>query len=259
MKNPLRKFRKIFAKPKKMNATAVRNAAASTYDEETDDTKLSGAFVIVLILHIVAVVGIVAFTKIKDNRKNNEASSALAPAKDKKAAASPAATAGLGGSKAPQVVPDVPQVNVPVVDNQPPKTPPSASAQIHIVKPGDTYTKLAMAYGTTVAELTRVNGSRPTDPLSIGQTLSVPDKNSLPPLPVMPERQNETVKNSPPKPTTPTVPTVKTATYIVKKGDSPMKIARDNGMSYEEFTKLNRSVDAKTLKPGQVVKVQAKK
>ena len=127
------------------------------------------------------------------------------------------------------------------------------------MKQGDTYTKLAMAYGTTVAELTRVNGSRPTDPLSIGQTLSIPDKNSLPPLPVMPERQNETVKNSPPKPTTPTAPTVKTATYIVKKGDSPMKIARDNGMSYEEFTKLNRSVDAKTLKPGQVVKVQLKK
>ena len=259
MKNPLRKFRKIFAKPKKMNATAVRNAAASTYDEETDDTKLSGAFVIVLILHIVAVVGIVAFTKIKDNRKNNEASSAIAPAKDKKSTAIPSAPAGLGGSKAPQVVPDVPQINVPVVENHPPKTPPSAGGQIHIVKQGDTYTKLAMAYGTTVAELTRLNGSRPTDLLTIGQTLSLPDKNSLPPLPVIPERQNETVKNSPPKPATPTVPTVKTGSYTVKKGDSLIKIARDNGMTFEEFTKLNKSVDAKTLKPGQVVKIQTRK
>ena len=252
MNNPIRKFRKFFVKPKKMNATAVRNAAASTYDEETDDTKLSGAFIIVLILHIVAVVGIVAFTRIKENRKNAEAPAVVAPTKKKESTQSPMTVAGIG-SKAPQLAPDVAQTDAPAVENNPPKILPSTGAQIHVVKQGETLTKIAFVNNTSVAELVRANGLKGPDDLNIGQALNLPEKNSLPPIPSVPERKVEVVKNSPPK------PQIKSSSYVVKKGDNPMKIARENGVSYDELVKLNKIKDPTKIQPGQTLKLPPKK
>lgn len=255
MNNPIRKFRKFFVKPKKMNATAVRNAAASTYDEETDDTKLSGAFIIVLILHIVAVVGIVAFTRIKENRKNAEAPAVVVPTKKKESSQSQMAVAGIG-SKAPQLAPDVPQTDAPAIENNPPKILPSTGGQIHVVKQDETLARIAYANGTSVAELVKLNGLKGSDDLNIGQALNLPDKNSLPPLPAVVERRNETVKNSPPRPTT---PTSKSGTYTIRKGDSLVGIARENGVSYAELTKANKGVDPKKIQPGQTLKLPPKK
>ena len=256
MNSPIRKFRKFFVKPKKMNATAVRNAAASTYDEETDDTKLSGAFIIVLILHIVAVVGIVAFTRIKENRKNAEGPSVVAPVKEKKNTQSPMTVAGLGGSKVPQLAPDAAKIETPAVENNPPKILPSTGVQIHIVKQGETLTRVAFVNSTTVAELVKLNGLKGPDDLTVGQALNLPDKNSLPPLPITTDRRQDTVKTSPPRPV---VPSAKPATYTIKKGDSLVGIARENGISYAELTKLNKGVDPKKIQPGQILKLPAKK
>ena len=251
MNNPIRKFRKFFVKPKKMNATAVRNAASSTYDEETDDTKLSGAFIVVLILHIVAVVGIVAFTRIKETRKNAETPSSVA-VKDKKGAPSTMPVAVLGGSKAPQLAPDPIQPTLPAIENNPPST----GAMIHVVKPGETLTRIAFANNMTVADLLKANGLRGSDDLTIGQPLTLRERNSLPPLPAIPERRNEGVKTSPPRSVT---PISKSGTYTIKKGDSLVGIARENGVSYAELTKTNKGVDPKKIQPGQTLKLPSKK
>src|SRR6187455_3233725 len=59
------------APPQKLQAR-VRASVASTadaYDDEEPQTKLTSAFVVVLILHVVAVGGIYAFNQIKASRR----------------------------------------------------------------------------------------------------------------------------------------------------------------------------------------------
>jgi len=64
---------------KRLQATArAARPAMDNYDDEEPTTKLSSAFVVVLILHVVAVGGIYAFNSIKASRKEREA--AVAPA-----------------------------------------------------------------------------------------------------------------------------------------------------------------------------------
>src|SRR3954452_15623127 len=65
----------------RLNATARRAApgAFDDYDEDQPTTKLSSAFVVVLILHIVAVGGIFAFKGIKAHRLSREYPVALNP------------------------------------------------------------------------------------------------------------------------------------------------------------------------------------
>ena len=70
------KLPKIFpAKPKKLRATAVRKplriAATADYDEMAEpNMKLSRALLIVLVLHVVAVSGIIAFNAIKTHQNS---------------------------------------------------------------------------------------------------------------------------------------------------------------------------------------------
>src|SRR3954468_21410068 len=78
----LREFRVSLARPKparprpvaRLNATARRMAPAAMddYDDDQPTTKLSSAFIVVLILHIVAVGGIFAFKGIKAHRMSRE-------------------------------------------------------------------------------------------------------------------------------------------------------------------------------------------
>ncbi len=266
MNNPIRKFRKFFVKPKKMNATAVRNAAASTYDEETDDTKLSGAFIIVLILHIVAVVGIVAFTRIKENRKNSEPA-AIPATKDKKSGA--VLLADAGGTKVALSASATPSGGAAAIENNPPKTLPSTGTLVHTVKQGETLTKIATYHAVTVADLVRMNGLKGADDINVGQVLNVPDKNMLPPLPAMPDHRADLVKNNPPKSVSPALSKtaaqsakpaqMSTTNYTIKKGDSLMKIAREQSVSYDDLVKVNKGVDPKKIQPGQSLKLPQKK
>src|SRR5260221_6026479 len=63
------------ARPKKRLQATARAArpAMDDYDEEEPTTNLSSAFVVVLVLHVVAVGGIYAFNSIKASRKDREA------------------------------------------------------------------------------------------------------------------------------------------------------------------------------------------
>ena len=47
-------------------------------------------------------------------------------------------------------------------------------------------------------------------------------------------------------------------TYMVKKYDSPMKIARDHGCTYEELMKVNNIKDPKKIQVGQLLKLPVK-
>src|ERR1700761_2709611 len=80
-------------RPKKQRLQATARAARrpmDDYDEEEPTTRLSSAFIVVLILHVVAVGGIYAFNSIKASRKEREA--VVTPAA-KPGASAPAKTA----------------------------------------------------------------------------------------------------------------------------------------------------------------------
>src|SRR3954449_2123929 len=70
----LPKFRGLKRKPKKMRATVARRslrAATADYDEMAEpNMKLSRALLIVLLLHVVAVSGIIAFNAIKTRERS---------------------------------------------------------------------------------------------------------------------------------------------------------------------------------------------
>src|SRR5580658_6325207 len=76
---------------KRLQATArAARRPVDDYDDEEPTTKLSSAFVVVLILHVVAVGGIYAFNSIKASRRNHEqvlAAANAAPAANLKSAA----------------------------------------------------------------------------------------------------------------------------------------------------------------------------
>src|SRR5438445_2948212 len=86
------KFPKIFTRKKKLRAATTRRATASgaDFDDMTEpNMKLSRALLIVLLLHVVAVSGIIAFNAIK-TRQSPVSSSAAASAPAREASSNPA-------------------------------------------------------------------------------------------------------------------------------------------------------------------------
>ena len=67
---------------KRLNAATAAarpsRRAMDSYDEEEPTTRLSSAFIVVLILHVVAVGGIYAFNSIKASRKDREMTTQVA-------------------------------------------------------------------------------------------------------------------------------------------------------------------------------------
>lgn len=224
---------------KKLHATARRVAppAVGDYDSEEPQTKLSSAFVVVLILHIVAVGGIYAFNSIKAHRKT-----------DLVAKADPAPVAKSGASTAAAKIAVPENSNVTNTRSLPPAPiAPVSGARVYHVKSGDTLTRIAMQHQVTVAELEQLNGIKNVALLREGQVLTIP--------PARPAKQLAKRTETTPKPSA--APATKT--YTVVKGDSLVGIARKLGVSQTELTKLNKIRDPKKLQPGQTLKVPSKK
>ena len=257
---------------KRLQATArAARRPADDYEEEEPTTKLSSAFIVVLILHVVAVGGIYAFNSITASRKEREAAiapsvqNALAPLKTAqnetpKTAAPPAHAAA---TPAPHVVdaPAVPPVNV--------YTPKSGAQKTYTVKAGDNLTKIAFAYSVTSAEILQANHLKEGAVLRPGQTLTIPDaktttkpmaaadthKTDAKPTVAADTHKTDTTPKQTDVPATATTP----GFYTVKKGDTLTSIARNLGLTAEELAKANRNTDPKKLQPGQTLKVPPRK
>lgn len=236
------RFQKFFAMlkaRKKLRAmAAARRAPMDEYDDEPQ-TRLSSAFVVVLILHVVAVGGIYAFNSIKAHRTAREPVTTPAPLA--KAAAKPAATIAPSAETI-ESLPGVPPAAAPALI----APAPISGQRVHHVKSGDNLTKIAALHGVTVADLEDANGVKAAATLRPGQVLNIP--------PVKPTAKKS---EEPPK----VAATTKAApkTYVVAKGDNPVAIARKLGVSYAELLKLNNIGDPKKLQVGQTLKVPGKK
>jgi len=251
MKNPMQKLRRFFVRSRTYNAAAAARATARpSQDEDDGGNRLSGAFIVVLALHVIAVMGVFAFARIKENRNSNGSAQTAAtrgtPAKPSGISAAPAAGAATIAAANPQQI----------ATHDTPKTSAPPSHTMHIVKDGENLTKIAAQYGVGVSDFVSLNKLKTPDDIKAGQELAIPTVRqqqkasaSSDSKPAQTAAQKAASANTARK-------TVKT--YVVRKNDTPLKIAREHGCSYDELMKVNSIRDPKKIQPGQVLKLPVK-
>jgi len=247
---------------KKLQATArAARRPVDDYDEDEEPTtNLSSAFVVVLILHVVAVGGIYAFNSIKQSRKGHEPVAAqvedAAPAavSEKAAAQNDTSTAPAPTRQSAPARESAQSAPVPAItqnNNTKPAAATTAGGHQHVVKAGDNLTKIAFAYGVTPADIMEANHLKEGAVLHQGQTLNIPAKSTAKTTDTRPTDATPKQADIPPTATTPGL-------YTVKKGDTPTSIARSLGVPLAELLKANKNTDPKKLQPGQTLKVPRK-
>ena len=229
MKIPL--FSKLTAKSRgrkvvRASARAMRGGEDDYYEAEPN-MKLSHAFMVVLILHIVAVGGIYAFNQIKVNKNANllenisgKISQATGGAVPVVAAASK--TVAAAAANATPFAPAAPELRR---------------------MPGDADEPLPMVGGSSQAAVAAAPVVK-TEPAAPVVTQTSPAKAATT-KPVVATTKAEPVVGS-------------SATYKVAKGDNPYKIAKKLGVTSQELLKANNIEDPTKLQIGQVLKVPGK-
>jgi LysM repeat protein len=231
--------------PKRLQARvrATTAMASDEYEDEEPQTKLTSAFVVVLILHVVAVGGIYAFNEIKASRKTVDIGRAAEPAKQ-------AAAIAPATSKEPDravestsaVASTVAPASAGVV------TPAVARPRTYTVKSGDTLHGIAKAYGMNVSEIKATNNLT-SDAIRQGQTLTLVSAKPSPTIaPVAPVERSDAPEAK-----------VTGKTYTVKSGDRLVFIAKRFSVSQEELIALNKIKDPTKLQIGQTLKIPSKK
>jgi len=252
-----KKIAAIFPKRKLRAATtSSRRADAEDYAEEEPNVRLSSAFAVMLVLHVVAVGGIYAFNSIKahrapafgnsaDGAQTNSASTTSTP--DQPSAAKPESSERSADS-APAVMP---VANV-------------SGAKIYRVKAGDTLSKIAATNGVSVDDLEEANGLKNVAALRVGQELKIPAKQAGKPVAADSTRKTNDAKK-------PSDATAKSSAspggavkdsgeiHVVAKGETPLSIAKKLHVSYDDLLKLNKIDDPKKLQIGQKLKIPVKR
>jgi LysM repeat protein len=243
------------SKPVTLHAATARMRAEDEFDDEPQ-TRLSSAFFVVLILHVVAVGGIYAFNSIKAHRKGLEPTPVSAkPEVQKKAAAEPPASAAAkpNAAPAPEVAPKL--AGATAAPSQL-ATMPVSNGKVYHVKPGDTLSKIAQQTGVSVAALQFVN--KDTATLRPNQILNIPAKtaSAAANATIEPPAPNPIAKKSEaPKSAAGTVP----SSYEVQKNDTATSIAKRFNVSVDELLKVNKVSDPKKLQLGQKLSIPTKK
>lgn len=231
-------------KPRKaktsLRVTASRLVPTAFEDEEEPTTKLSTAFVVVLVLHLVAVGGIYAFHSIKSHRR--EADGTAVTAGGVKKASGAAATGELAAAKNQGAEKSGPAAVV----SQPNLKAQSSSASNFAPTPAPALAK-APAGVPAGGVMEKSPGSSavlaPQKPASLGTASTAAGANSGVAKIGSSPGSNEAAAR----------------TYTVKKGDNPWSIAKTQGVSYDELMKLNGLEDPKKLQFNQVLKLPPKK
>jgi len=271
-----RPTRRIVSKHKLFGRAASNQDEVEDYEGESEPSmKLSQAFFIVLLLHVVAVGGIYAFSKYKE-----------------------------GSSPKPVAKVEAPAVKEPtetkkevVAQDSKPATP----TQSYTVVGGDTLKRIASKFGTSIESIEKANNLAANSVLHVGQLLTIAKATKN--IATEATKQNAAEKPAPAvaaqvsqiktveakNPATKTADTQATPakaadakisaqtgtqpaaqltaaktdigtpakqnstdkTYLVAKGDTPYSIAKKLKVSESELMKANKIDDPKKLKIGQ--------
>ena len=225
MKIPL--FSKLTAKSRgrkvvRASARAMRGGEEDYYEAEPN-MKLSHAFMVVLILHVVAVGGIYAFNQLKVNRSSDILSNISGKISRATGGAVPSASVAAKASETQRMPGDADE-----------PLPAMRSAPALPVEVG-----AAPAVATAPSVVT-------TAPATPVVTQSSPPKAESKPV---------AAAKTAPAATKPATTTAAPSTYKVAKGDNPYTIAKKLGVSYQELLKVNGVDDPTKLQIGQELKI----
>ena len=175
------KFAGLF-KQKKILATTARRASAASAGMEFDgipepNMKLSRALLIVLLLHVVAVSGIIAFNAIKTRERS------FVPPISAERENKPTETAATANQTVNEKPGTAENENARHTDVKPPHTPVkeepakkvSSSGRTYVVKKGDNPVTIAKKLKVSYSDLIALNHIEDPRKLHIGQKLLIPD------------------------------------------------------------------------------------
>ena len=240
-------------KKKKLNVASRTGprAAMGDYDSDEPTTRLPSAFLVVFILHVVAIGGIYAFNGIKASRIKDQPPAPPATkgksgaTHDAKAPAQAAKTTAAQPANSAAAIPPVPALI----------NPKTMTPKQYQVKAGDNPSKIAFAFSVKADELLAANNLKDGAILQVGQMLTIPmPKAAAKPVAAEPQKAAVPAKQTdvPPTRTTPGM-------HVVKKGDTATSIAKLYGRTAAEILKVNKISDAKKLQLGLALKIPPKK
>ncbi len=115
---------------------------------------------------------------------------------------------------------------------QEPLPTPTAAVTVHVVQRGENLFRIALRYGVSLEELSRLNGITNPGSIQVGQRLLVPGGDTaLPPAP-------------------------RITTHIVQPGETVESIAALYGLAVDEFIRSNAIPDTGMVYVGQVLQVE---
>ncbi len=130
---------------------------------------------------------------------------------------------------------------------EPPPQPPPSGDCTYTVQRGDTLSRIAVSYNTTVAQLAALNGLANPNLIFAGQVLKVPCAGGTQPPPSPPP--------SPPPQPPPAPPPTGECTYTVKGGDTLGRIAGQYNTTVAQLASMNGIANPNFIYVGQVLKV----
>ncbi len=245
---------------KLFSATADRLPAQVTEEQDwymdTPDVRLARVFTIVLILHVVAVGGILAFKMIDK---------ASAPGADLIVATpvsqTDAASAAMTEAEIDRNTPVVPAPPDPLIMQDPTRS----GMQQYLVSSGETLDSIARDLGLNVRDLQRLNSIHVGDKLYSGQWIAIPKPDEVAPrvspTPTPVEAPPATVVVNYHEPAAVAAverPAGNASTYVVQPGDTAYGIARRFGMSSDSLMAANGINRAESLQVGVKLRIPAR-
>ena len=223
---------------KQLRAAAPRAAGRYSEDEylvEEPNVKLSRAFVVVLLLHVVAVGGIFAFSALKDHQQTN-------------------------GLPKPDGTKQIPNPNGPTIASKlNSKESIPSLAGTYKVRAGDTLAGIAAQFGLTARDLEQANGLRSGAPLALGRELIIPDKSTARSMPsdVQKLLESKESKNASNQSSSAGASELEKY-YVIQRGDTPASIAKKLKVNSADLLKVNNIEDPKKLQIGQRLQIPSK-
>ena len=245
---------------KLFSTTAERLPAHVTEEQDwymdTPDVRLARVFTIVLILHVVAVGGILAFKMIDK---------ASAPGPGLEVAAIDV-NAPAGSLPAPAITPEndrqtpvTPAAPDPLIMQDPTR----AGLEQYLVSRGDSLQSIANDLKVDVRELQRLNSIHVGNQLYPGQWIAIPKRGAVAPRrspsPTPSPAPVELAAQPAPAPAPgPTTVSMRSSTYVVQPGDTPYGIARRFGMTSDQLMAANGIAKAENMPIGKTLKIPAR-
>ncbi len=265
----------------KLNAAVARRAPRAIaeeedyYDEQEPNMKLSHAFVVVLVLHVIAVAGVFAFNTIKTRQspvftESNTTSDNFALGDEKAPATAAPATATEESTAARTFEPRglTEKSSEPRTASE--KVTAEFTGKTHQMAPGDTLTRLASIYGVSIAAIQAENGITDPTKIRVGEMIRIPSATT-PEAPAVAAVAAATTAPAPAveKPpvavaaaTEPATPpasaaaaTASEGVYEVASGDNPWSIAKKLNVSYQTLIEVNNIDDPTKIQIGQKLKI----